>query len=108
MNRALHGLISANGEQLESSTDTGFSLAKKDVELVSFGRARAANPVSKDSVHFRLVKDFPTATLAHRLDFGKSGFMFVALNKEINGHLTKHFQQRTVVKRVTKLYLWSP
>ena len=56
------------------------------------------NPLNKDSVHFRLVKDFPTATLAHRLDFGTSGIMVVALNKEINGHLTKQFQQRTVVK----------
>ena len=56
------------------------------------------DPLNKDSVHSRLVKDFPTATLAHRLDFGTSGIMVVALNKEINGHLTKQFQQRTVVK----------
>ena len=57
------------------------------------------NPLNKDSVHYRLVKDFPTATLAHRLDFGTSGIMVVALNKDVNAHLTKQFQQRTVVKR---------
>lgn len=56
------------------------------------------NPLNKDSVHFRLVKDFPTATLAHRLDFGTSGIMVVALDKQVNGHLTKQFQQRTVTK----------
>lgn len=57
------------------------------------------NPLNKDSVHCRLVKDFPQATLAHRLDFGTSGIMVVALNKHVNGHLTKQFQQRTVVKK---------
>jgi len=31
------------------------------------------NPLNKDSVHFRMVKDFPTATMIHRLDFGTSG-----------------------------------
>ena len=46
----------------------------------------------------RLVEKFPTATLVHRLDFGTSGIMLVALNKTINSHLTKQFQQRTVLK----------
>ena len=56
------------------------------------------NPLNKDSVHFRLVKDFPAAAMVHRLDFGTSGVMVVALNKQVNAHLTKQFQQRTVVK----------
>lgn len=57
------------------------------------------NPKNKDSVHFRLVQDYPTATLVHRLDFGTSGIMVVALNKAVNGILTKQFQARTVEKR---------
>jgi tRNA pseudouridine32 synthase/23S rRNA pseudouridine746 synthase len=57
------------------------------------------NPLNKDSVHFRLVQDFPQATLAHRLDFGTSGIMLVALNKGVNAHLTKQFQLRSVVKK---------
>ncbi|WP_083698058.1 pseudouridine synthase [Shewanella sp. UCD-KL21] len=56
------------------------------------------NPLNKDSVHYRLVQDFPTATLVHRLDFGTSGIMLVALNKAINGLLTKQFQNKTVTK----------
>ncbi|WP_285164974.1 pseudouridine synthase [Shewanella goraebulensis] len=56
------------------------------------------NPLNKDSVHFRLVQDFPTATLVHRLDFGTSGIMLVALNKSVNGLLTKQFQEKTIVK----------
>ena len=56
------------------------------------------NPANKDSVHARLVLDYPTATMVHRLDFGTSGVMVVALNKAVNGHLTKQFQARTVKK----------
>ncbi|MGX9463448.1 RluA family pseudouridine synthase [Shewanella sp. A14] len=59
------------------------------------------NPLNKDSVHYRLVQDFPTATLVHRLDFGTSGVMLVALNKQINGLLTKQFQLRTIEKKYT-------
>lgn len=59
------------------------------------------NPLNKDSVHYRLKQQFPTATLAHRLDFGTSGIMLVALNKTVNAHITKQFQQRTVKKTYT-------
>ena len=57
------------------------------------------NPLNKDSVHHRLVQDFPTATMVHRLDFGTSGVMLLALKKDVNGHLTKQFQERTIVKK---------
>lgn len=56
------------------------------------------NPLNKDSVHYRLVQNYPTATMVHRLDFGTSGLMVVALNKTVNGELTKQFQERSVVK----------
>jgi tRNA pseudouridine32 synthase/23S rRNA pseudouridine746 synthase len=63
------------------------------------------NPLNKDSVHWRIVKNFPTATLAHRLDLGTSGIMVLALNKRVNAHLTKQFQERTVVKRYKAMLL---
>lgn len=59
------------------------------------------HPLNKDSVHFRLVKNFPSATMIHRLDFGTSGILVVALNKEVNGHIGKQFQARHVVKTYT-------
>jgi tRNA pseudouridine32 synthase / 23S rRNA pseudouridine746 synthase len=59
------------------------------------------NPLNIDSVHFRLVKDFPTATLVHRLDFGTSGIMIVALNKLVNAHIGKQFQDGLVNKTYT-------
>ena len=69
------------------------------------------NPLNKDSVHYRLVQGqlkgpavkqkrqaFPTATLVHRLDFGTSGIMVAALNKQANRLLGQQFQARTVSK----------
>ena len=56
------------------------------------------NPLNKDSVHFRLVQQFPTATMVHRLDFGTSGIMLLALTKTVNANLTRQFQDRTVNK----------
>ncbi len=56
------------------------------------------NPLNLDSVHFRLVQQFPTALLLHRLDFGTSGIMVVALNKAVAANINRQFQARTVVK----------
>lgn len=61
------------------------------------------NPLNKDSVHYRLVQTYPTATMVHRLDFGTSGVMLVALNKAVNASLTQQFQARTVEKRYVAL-----
>lgn len=61
------------------------------------------HPLNIDSVHFRLVKVFPTATMIHRLDFGTSGILIVALNKEINAQLCKQFQLRQVIKIYTAM-----
>ncbi len=59
------------------------------------------NPLNKDSVHFRLVQNFSTATLLHRLDFGTSGIMIVALNKAVNAEIGKQFQLGLVNKTYT-------
>ncbi|WP_434662957.1 RluA family pseudouridine synthase [Klebsiella sp. MISC125] len=56
------------------------------------------NPLNLDSVHHRLVQQFPGCTLVHRLDFGTSGLMVIALNKAINAALCQQFSQRAVTK----------
>jgi len=61
------------------------------------------HPLNKDSVHYRLVQDYPTALMLHRLDFGTSGILVVALNKAINANITKQFQARTVDKTYTAI-----
>ena len=59
------------------------------------------NPLNKDSVYERILKDYPNAKMIHRLDFGTSGIMVLALSKHVNAHLTKQFQLRSVVKIYT-------
>lgn len=59
------------------------------------------HPLNKDSVHFRLVQAFPEATMIHRLDFGTSGILVVALSKQVNADICKQFQARSVVKTYT-------
>lgn len=61
------------------------------------------NPLNRDSVHHRLVKNHPTALMAHRLDFGTSGIMLVALNKNVIKLLNQQFSGRTVKKTYTAL-----
>ncbi len=61
------------------------------------------HPLNEDSVHFRLVKDFPSARIIHRLDFGTSGILVVALNKAVNAHIGNQFQAHSVVKTYTAL-----
>ncbi len=75
--------------------DEHLLLINKPTALLSLS---GKHPLNKDSVHWRLVQDFPTATLAHRIDFGTSGLMIVALNKTVNAHITRQFQQRSVAK----------
>lgn len=75
--------------------DESFLLINKPGGLLSLS---GKNPLNKDSVHYRLVQAYPTATMVHRLDFGTSGIMLVALNKAANANLTKQFQQRTIGK----------
>jgi tRNA pseudouridine32 synthase/23S rRNA pseudouridine746 synthase len=80
--------------------DEHLLLINKPSKLLSLS---GKHPANIDSVHYRLVKEFPTATLLHRLDFGTSGIMVVALNKQINAQIGKQFQARTVEKRYVAL-----
>ena len=75
--------------------DDSILLINKPSGLLSLS---GKNPLNKDSVHFRIVQQFPTATMVHRLDFGTSGIMLLALSKTVNANLTRQFQDRTVNK----------
>jgi len=75
--------------------DENLLLINKPSGLLSLS---GKHPLNKDSVHYRLVQDFPSATLLHRLDFGTSGIMIVALNKIVNAHIGKQFQRGEINK----------
>ncbi|MEI6860035.1 MAG: RluA family pseudouridine synthase [Shewanella sp.] len=61
------------------------------------------HPLNIDSVHYRLVQEYPNCTLIHRLDFGTSGIMLLAMNKQITALLCKQFSDRKVSKYYTAL-----
>lgn len=80
--------------------DEHLLLINKPAGLLSLS---GKNPQNLDSVHYRLVQDFPGCTLVHRLDFGTSGLMVVARNKAINAALCQQFSQRSVTKEYSAL-----
>ena len=57
--------------------DEAILLINKPSGLLSLS---GKNPANLDSVHYRLVQDFPTALMIHRLDLGTSGIMVLALS----------------------------
>lgn len=75
--------------------DDHLLLINKPTGLLSLS---GKNPLNLDSVHYRLVQQFPGCTLVHRLDFGTSGLMVVARNKVINAALCQQFSKRCVTK----------
>jgi tRNA pseudouridine32 synthase/23S rRNA pseudouridine746 synthase len=75
--------------------DDSILLINKPSGLLSLS---GKNPLNRDSVHFRLVQQFPTALMVHRLDFGTSGIMLLALNKTAIANLSRQFHDRTVSK----------
>ncbi len=80
--------------------DDDLLIINKPAKLLSLS---GKNPLNKDSVHYRLVKLFPSATMVHRLDFATSGLLILALNKQANGEMTKLFQQRFITKTYTAI-----
>lgn len=80
--------------------DEHILLINKPSKLLSLS---GKNPANLDSVHYRIVQNFPTALMIHRLDLGTSGIMVIALSKEISRILNRQFSERLVVKTYTAL-----
>jgi tRNA pseudouridine32 synthase / 23S rRNA pseudouridine746 synthase len=102
--------------------DEAILLINKPSGLLSLS---GKNPLNLDSVHHRLVKGrlvnsrlvngrqvrgslepspaFSQARLPHRLDFGTSGIMVVALTQEATAQLNKQFHDGTVQKHYTAM-----
>ena len=75
--------------------DESILLINKPSKLLSLS---GKNPLNKDSVHYRLVQDFPTALMVHRLDLGTSGIMVVGLNKTVTAQMCRQFSERNCKK----------
>lgn len=68
---------------------------KPDLLLSVPGR----HPLNKDSLILRLQRDYPSASIVHRLDLDTSGIMVIPLNKATHAHISRQFQQRQVEKQ---------
>lgn len=80
--------------------DEHILLINKPTKLLSLS---GKNPANLDSVHYRLRQKFPNALMIHRLDFGTSGIMIIALSKDISRVLNRQFSERQVSKTYTAL-----
>lgn len=77
-------------------SDNAVIVVNKPADLLSVpGRG----PDKRDSLIFRLQKDFPTARIVHRLDCATSGLMVVAQTAEAHRELSRQFHDREVSKR---------
>jgi tRNA pseudouridine32 synthase/23S rRNA pseudouridine746 synthase len=56
------------------------------------------HPLNKDCLITRLQQDYPSASIAHRLDLDTSGIMVIPLNKPCHAHISRQFQLRQVEK----------
>ena len=67
---------------------------KPDLLLSVPGR----HPLNRDCLILRLQRDYPSASIVHRLDLDTSGIMVVPLDRAAHAHISRQFQQRTVEK----------
>jgi len=67
---------------------------KPDLLLSIPGR----HPLNRDCLITRLRRDYPAASIVHRLDLDTSGIMVIPLNKPTHAHISRQFQQRKVHK----------
>lgn len=61
---------------------------------------------NKDCMITRVQRQFPTATVVHRLDLDTSGIMIVPLCREAHAELSRQFQRRAIDKTYTAV-LWG-
>ncbi|ANF82391.1 RNA pseudouridine synthase [Acinetobacter sp. NCu2D-2] len=60
-------------------------------------------PEHHDSAYLRVVEQFPTAKITHRLDMATSGILMFAKHRDAEVAISKMFQARTVSKRYEAL-----
>lgn len=55
--------------------------------------------LNKDCLVTRLQRDYPGASMVHRLDLDTSGIMVVPLDRPTHAHISRQFQERLVYKQ---------
>ena len=90
-----------------AASDEAFQLIYHDDDIVVVNKpckllsVPGRHPDNHDCLISRVQQDFPTAMIAHRLDYDTSGLLVLSLNKPALSNVSKQFQARTVSKYYT-------
>ncbi len=76
--------------------DEGILIVDKPSGLLSVPGRKEEH---KDSLQTRVLAEYPTARIVHRLDMDTSGLMIMALNADIHRNLNLQFEQRKTEKQ---------
>lgn len=97
-----------NLKVLPATTEPYDVLYQDDVLLVVNKPARlltvpGRHPDNADCLISRVQREFPTASVVHRLDYDTSGIVVLPLTRRVLSDISKQFQARTIAKHYVAL-----
>ncbi|WP_033425330.1 RluA family pseudouridine synthase [Arsukibacterium perlucidum] len=87
------------------ATDQPFDILYQDEQLLVVSKPAklltvpGRHPANKDCLISRVQREWPGATVVHRLDYDTSGIVLLPLTKRALSELSKQFQARTINKQ---------
>lgn len=66
------------------------------------------HPLNQDCLISRIKKEYPTATVVHRLDLDTSGILIIPLTRKVHAHISRQFQERMVEKSYQAIVFGQP
>ncbi|MBV2127642.1 RluA family pseudouridine synthase [Arsukibacterium indicum] len=87
------------------ATEQPFSVLYEDEQLLIVSKPAklltvpGRHPANKDCLISRVQREWPTASVVHRLDYDTSGIVLLPLTKRALSELSKQFQARTITKQ---------
>jgi len=87
------------------ATEQPFTLLFEDEQLLVVSKPAklltvpGRHPANKDCLISRVQREWPTASVVHRLDYDTSGIVLLPLTKRALSELSKQFQARTISKQ---------
>ncbi|SNY51423.1 ribosomal large subunit pseudouridine synthase A [Arsukibacterium tuosuense] len=87
------------------ATDQPFAIVHEDEQLLVVSKPAklltvpGRHPENKDCLISRVQREWPGATVVHRLDYDTSGIVLLPLSKRALSELSKQFQARTISKQ---------
>lgn len=88
-----------------AATDQPFTVLYEDEQLLVVNKPAklltvpGRHPANQDCLINRVQREWPSATVVHRLDYDTSGIVLLPLTKRALSELSKQFQARTITKQ---------